>query len=210
MGFFSSNKTPKYSDKVWKSSSFCLKGMITEALQSITHGNVPVVVTFFSESNESVLGFLSENSVPHFKIENDNSSEALEQSKTIFVIPSVLIDSSAFKSLLPKLNTRQKIDFLFFGHYPLPSKENKVLELLSNTKSSITFYSSLDQPSFEIFGSAQTISLMNTMGLKDDEAIENSMVSKAMTRAREKIESKVKFDNESGSEKDWFHKNVKN
>ena len=84
------------------------------------------------------------------------------------------------------------------------------MERLANIKSfAATFYSSLDEPSFEIFGATNVISIMEKLGLKDDESIEHAMVAKAMERAREKIESKVKFEHEATSEKEWFQKNVK-
>jgi hypothetical protein len=109
-----------------------------------------------------------------------------------------------------KFSGKSSIQLLFIGHYPIPSKENKLLERLTNLKSiEVTFYSSLDEPSFEIFGAAQIISVMEKLGIKDEESIEHPMVSKAMEGARKKIESKVKFDPEATSEKEWFQKNLK-
>ena len=47
------------------------------------------------------------------------------------------------------------------------------------------------------------------MGLKEDECIEHSLVTKAMANAREKIESMVKHEVAAKSEGEWFLKNVK-
>ena len=86
MGFFSSSKPkPSYTDKVWKASSFCLKGMITDALKAITEGKAPIVIPHFSESQETIIQFLSSNNVPCFLIETGGTAEALNQSQVVFV-----------------------------------------------------------------------------------------------------------------------------
>jgi hypothetical protein len=212
MGLFSSEKSkkPSYIDKVWKASSFCLKGMMTDALLLIKEGKAPIVIPHFIESQETIVQFLSSNNVPYFLIEVGGSAEALRQSQVVYVSSARFYQSTESIDFFNKLSSKKPSQLLFFGHYPIPSKENKLLERLANIKSlTINFYSSLDEPSFEIFGSIQIISVMEKLGLKDEESIEHVMVSKAMERAREKIESKVKFEHEASSEKEWFQKNVK-
>jgi hypothetical protein len=211
MGFFSSSKPkPSYTDKVWKASSFCLKGMMTDALKAITEEKDPVVIPHFSESQETIIEFLSSNNVPYFLVETGGSTEALEQSRVVFVSSVKFFQSNESLDFFTKLSTKKPLQLLFLGHYPLPSKENKLLERLVNIKSlATTFYSSLDESSFEIFGADNIISIMEKLGLKDEECIEHTMVTKAMERAREKVESKIKSESEASSEKEWFRKNVK-
>jgi preprotein translocase subunit SecA len=74
---------------------------------------------------------------------------------------------------------------------------------------SITFCSSIDEPSFKAFGADRIITLLDSLGIGEDEPIEHSMVSKAMARAREKIESMVAHEVVADTEKEWFLKNVK-
>ncbi len=211
MGFFSSSKPkPSYTDKVWKASSFCLKGMMTDALKAITDGRAPIVIPYFSESQETIIQFLSLNKVPFFLIETGGSAEALDQTQVVLVSSVKFFQSAEAVDFLTKLSNKLSFQLLFFGHYPIPSKENKLLERLSNIKSlTSTFYSSLDEPSFEIFGATNVMSIMEKLGLKDEESIEHAMVTKAMERAREKIEDKVKFEHEASSEREWFQKNMK-
>lgn len=209
MGLFSflSSNTPNYRDKVWKASEFCLKGMMTDALQAITEGNIAVVASHFSDRHEKIIQFLTSNAVPYFVIEPGTSdSESLQ---VVYVLNPKSLQSSEAVAFLSKLASKKSTSLLFFGHYPFLSKEDKLLSRISSVINSITFYSSIDEPSFEIFGSAQMISLMDQMGLKDEEAIEHAMVSKSMVRARQKMEERAKFDREASSEKEWFDKNLK-
>lgn len=207
--FLSSNKL-NYKDKVWKASEFCLKGMMTDALLAITGEKNVVVVSHFADRQEKILQFLSTNKVPHFLVESGNTSDGLQQSHVVHVLNHQLIQSHEGIEFLSKLSSKKSIDLLFFGHYPLPSKETKLLDRISLIKSlTTTFYSSLDEPSFEIFGAANITSIMEKLGMKDEEAIEHAMVSKSMERARQKIEEKVKYEHEAVSEKEWFQKNLK-
>ncbi len=73
----------------------------------------------------------------------------------------------------------------------------------------MVFYSSLDEPAFKMFGGERLTGLLDTLGMKEDEAIEHSMVTKAMQRAREKVEAMVKVEQPATSEPEWFSKNVK-
>ena len=212
MGFFSfSGSKSNYSDKVWKASSFCLKGMITDALQLIKSGEAPVILSHFQESQERVIQFLQTNGVPHFIVEKGNESEATNQSNVVFVVDWKMKGSLELLNFLTVILKKSKAHLLIFGHYPLPSKENRQLNQLWVIQSPLpkTFYSSLDEPSFQIFNSENIVTLMEKLGMKDEEAINHALVTKAMERAREKIESKVKLEQEATSEKEWFQKNMR-
>ena len=206
---FLSSDSPSYTDKVWKTSQFCLKGMMTDALRLITEGKIPVVIPYFSESQKKIIQFLSTNNVPHYLIEADGSADRMIQELVVLVLDLKFFRSVESIDFVKKLSGKRTTQLLFPGHYPLPSKENKFLNRFSVLKIQSVFYSSLDEPSFEIFGTLQIISVMEKLGVKDEEAIEHPMVSKAMERAREKLENKVKFEHEASSEKEWFQKNMK-
>ncbi len=206
---FLSSDSPSYTDKVWKTPEFCLKGMMTDALRLITESKIPIVIPYFSESQEKIIQFLSTNNVPHYLIEADGSADRMIQEQVVVVLDLKFFQSVESIDFVKKLSEEKTTQLLFPGHYPLPAKENKFLNRFSTLKIQSVFYSSLDEPSFEIFGASQIISVMEKLGVKDEEAIEHPMVSKAMGRAREKIEEKVKFEHEASSEKEWFLKNMK-
>jgi len=211
LSFLKSDK-PVYRDKVWKTRSVAIKGMITEALMSIKQNQVPVVFYYFDDTRSNVISFLTTSGVPYFHLDNDSLDEASSQNNVVFVCDASLITSSSrLMALLGTTMKNNKIQFLFAGHYPLPSKENKIIEKLSSLypQSNITFCSSIDDPSFEPFGADRIMSVLNQMGLKDEECIEHAMVTKAMTNARLKIESNVVHEIITTSESDWFLKNVK-
>ncbi len=211
MGFFSSKPKSTYTDKVWKADSFCMQGMITDALLLIKANEIPVVICNFSDNQERLHYFLSGYKAPYFLVEKGNEDEAWQQSQVVYLVDWRMNGSTQLLDFLTRLLKKSKTHLLFFGHYPLPTKEKKFLDQLSVIQSPLTktFYSSLDEPSFRIFTSGDIISLMEKLGMKDEEAISHAMVTKAMERAREKIEDKVKLEQEASSEKEWFQKNMK-
>jgi hypothetical protein len=212
MGLFSFLKSekPVFADKVWRTRPEAMKGMITEALKSITQNHVPVVFCYFEDTITEVIAFLTTVDVPYFQVTNDSFGEATGQSKVVLVCDASLIASSnELMGLLNKISSKGKVQFLFAGHYPLPAKENKIIKKLSAYPSTeITFCSSIDSPSFKPFGADRIISILDQLGLKEGECIEHSMVSKAMTKAREKIEGMVKHEVAAKSEAEWFLKNI--
>ncbi len=207
---FLKTKTPSFTDKVWKTSPFAIKGMMTDALHLITQQNIPIVVAHFSDGRKRVTDFLSTHQVPYFLIESGRVSDALNETKTVLVAQAIFFQSSEGSELINRLSAKGPLHFLFYGHYPLPTKENKLIEKIRSTKPySITFYSSLDDAAMEIFGGARITELMEKLGMKDDEPIEHAMVTKSMERARLKIEEKVTHEQLAESESEWFSKNVK-
>lgn len=185
--------------------------MIMDAMLVMKQNQVPLVFIYFEDKIGEVISFLSAEGVPYFQIDNNTLGEAASQSNVLFICPaSLLTSSSAMAGFLKHLSARHKIQFLFDGHYPLPSKEIKLIERLSSYPDCpITFYSSLDEPSFKAFGADRIMSLLDQMGMDQNEFIEHAMVRKAMTRAREKIESMVSREIAAETEKEWFLKNVK-
>ena len=62
---------------------------------------------------------------------------------------------------------------------------------------------------FKTAGADRIMSVLDQLGLKEDECIEHAMVTRAMANAREKIESMVKYEVVAKSEEEWFLKNIK-
>ncbi len=213
MGLFSFLKSdkPSYTDRVWKSKPMAWRGMIMDALTSITKNEVPIVFTYFEKEQTEVLDYLTEKKVPYYQLSSELSGEAAQQEKVVFVCNATFIQSSALLNLLRGWQAKGKVSFLFAGHYPLPSKEDQIIQKLNTAfpQCPIIFYSSLDEPAFEIFGSDRIVGLLEKLGVKEEESIEHNMVSQAMKRARAKIESSVTREIVTQSEAEWYAKNVK-
>lgn len=95
---------------------------------------------------------------------------------------------------------------VFTEHHPLHSKE---LELVQHwPQQPIVVYSAMDEPLFVHFGSEKMIPLMKLLGMKEDEAIEHSFVTKSIIKGQEKIAGMVELEQSAQSQKEWLEKNL--
>jgi preprotein translocase subunit SecA len=70
----------------------------------------------------------------------------------------------------------------------LQQKENEFFQKLNLQEAEI--WSALDEPLFKHFGSEKIIQMMKQLGMKENEAIENTMISKAILSIQAKISKK--------------------
>jgi len=101
----------------------------------------------------------------------------------------------------------QHSNIIFAEHYPLHEKENTLFESL-NIKE-VKIFSSLDEPLFRHFGGEKIITLMQSMGMQENEGIQHTLITSALKNAQEKIAKKVTIEQSALSQEDWFRKNLK-
>lgn len=95
----------------------------------------------------------------------------------------------------------------FTEHYPLHGRE---LDLIKNwSQEKIVVFSALDEPLFKHFGSDKVIPMIKMLGMKENEAIEHSLVSKSIIKGQEKIAGMVSLEVAANSQAEWMEKNIK-
>jgi len=202
--FLKKPDVPAHIDKVWKTRQACLKGMITEALQVISKSGKSIIISWFDDRHLSLLEFLNKFQVPYILM--DEYFE-LNENKTIYILNTQFVSSSPH---VDSLKAKQKT-IIADGHYPLMDLENKVIEKLcgAETKNSVLFCLSLEDPLLKSFGSDNIISLLEKLGLDENESLDHPMIQKAIERAREKISASVLSEIRTQNESEWFTKNVR-
>ncbi len=101
------------------------------------------------------------------------------------------------------LNNKKPV---FTEHYPIYTREEELVKGWGIEK--IPVYSALDEPLFKHFGSEKLIPMMKLMGMKENEVIEHSMVTRSIIKGQRKIESQVNFEQDAGSQEEWMKKNL--
>lgn len=104
------------------------------------------------------------------------------------------------------MNTEAGKKIIFAEHYPLHQKEADLFQKLHLQEAEI--WSSLDEPLFQHFGGEKIISLMQKMGMKENEAVQHKMLTKAIQDAQKKIKEKVMVEQTSHSQKGWLERNL--
>jgi hypothetical protein len=95
---------------------------------------------------------------------------------------------------------------VFAEHYPLAEKEQNLYTTLGLTEAPVLC--ALDEPFFEKFGGEKLIDVMKNLGMKEDEIIGHSMVSKSIRNAQDKIAKHASVDNPARSQREWMQRNT--
>ena len=203
MGLFSFAKSalPHATDKVWKTNQACMKGIATEALLCMKKSELAFVVTLFEESHKSLVNYFDSLKVPFQVVNRLDEVEELHKENKVAVLNA---DTPGIFG--NRTGQQTKTSIFIFGRNPALKIENGIIEILSAyfPNAMISFCLSLDQPLFKFFGADHIISLMGTLGMKEEEYIEHAMVSKAISRALEKVNKALVTEIKTYSEQEWF------
>jgi hypothetical protein len=96
---------------------------------------------------------------------------------------------------------------VFTEHYPLHAKETALVEQWPTKK--IIVYSAMDEPLFKHLGSEKMIPMMKLLGMKEDEVIEHSLVTKSIIKGQAKIANAVTIEQSANSQEEWLNRNYK-
>ena len=95
---------------------------------------------------------------------------------------------------------------IFAEHYPLHTKEEELFKKLG--LADVVVYSSLDEPLLQHFGGSLIFTLARQLGFKEDDVMENELISSALKNAQEDIASKVFLEQLTFSQAEWLMKNL--
>ena len=131
-----------------------------------------------------------------------------EESKNIFEQLLLSNQLNSFPIVIAKAMNAAQVQqktVLFIEHYPLQKKE---IELYASWQAKeIFFLNSLDEPLFKIFGCEQIATIMQSMGIKEDEYLEHALITSSIANAQAKLEKKIVVDNAARSANEWFNRN---
>jgi preprotein translocase subunit SecA len=207
-------KTPKskrLEDKVYMNDKSKYNAIAEELKISKISSSPMFLVYFFDEIKDKVIKLFEEQQIKYHIIETGFIGDLnLPAEGEIHLIKAKTLNKVYNLKQTSHKAEKPNCSFLFVEHYPIFSKEEAVLnkiDLLTDFKATICFYISLDEPLLQKFGSDSIKGLMQKLGLKDNECIEHSFVTKSISNAQQKIEKKASNDSEATSQDAWFKKN---
>jgi preprotein translocase subunit SecA len=193
-------------DRVWVNQQQKDHHLLTDALHYLQQGKWVLISYFFTDTGTYISSFLKDNLVGFNVLDNVRP----EMEDRINIVQADAFLTNYLRDRLP-LETKEVV-ILFAEHYPLFNAEERVLKSLESFGNHVSFffYNSFDDPLLTRFGAVNTVELIKSLGIKEDEMISSPMITKAITRIQKKIGSKVKFEIRSFSMEDWFEQNLKN
>ncbi len=150
-----------------------------------------MVITFFNETRNNISRIINNETLEEHLISSDKivAGNAIQKIKTFLSQPGKMI--------------------VFAERHPLSSHEEQVAEKLSENGVSLPIitFASLDDALLQHFGGEKVKSMMQRMGMKEEEMIEHSMIEKSIENAQAKIAKKVFTESKTNSAEEWFRMN---
>ncbi|HBS85717.1 MAG TPA: hypothetical protein DEA97_04130 [Bacteroidales bacterium] len=204
MGLFSKKpKKPDYSDVIWMKREIKIKKMF-EFIKNESEKRKVFVVSSFGDTLDIVEQAMKISGISYKRLNylSDYSGDL-----RVCVMHSNLLAENTSGNLREAVSPA----VVFTEHFPLPERDVAIMQNLVGlmNEPSLLYYLSLEDPIMQLFGSERIIGLMHTLGMGEDESIEHSFVSKALSNAQEKVAKKVASEIKSESEETWYRMNVK-
>ncbi|WP_299456892.1 hypothetical protein [uncultured Microscilla sp.] len=203
MFFKKKKKGIQADDKVWISKVAKFKGLY-RFLEKITEaGAIVLIVHHFDNTQQEVQLMLEKLEVSHQTIE---ASDMVTNPTNIFVINAHNL--SQLSTLPQYLAHGNQLQVIVSEHYPAYERDQEVLQQIKDylPNAPICFFTSLDEPFMQLFGSDRIIGMMESMGMDENESIAHSMVTKAIMKAQQKVEKHALQTIYTASQQEWFDK----
>ncbi len=162
-----------------------------------------VIISFFLDTHIKLESSLRQSDV---KFQLISDSTELLPAPLVFLGQATALESklAALSNLLEKQSVKAR--FIFAEHYPALNREQmlnqKIFELFP--ESEIAFYTALREPFFTKFGAERIISLIQSMGMKENEMLSHSMIDKSIINAQKKIQDKISQELRANSQQAWL------
>jgi hypothetical protein len=127
-------------------------------------------------------------------------------------VPCKAVPASSLNTgLATSLNLHDSaiMDIIVAERHPLPSVDDRLEEFAAELPCRCRFshHMSLEDPVMEVFAGDWVKTVLQQLGMKEDEAIESQMVSRRIKQAQQKIEGRAFGRLEAESAVEWLEKN---
>lgn len=184
-------------DFIWINAEAKRAGVIrsvTEALDSHHSPTVVLIVTHFTDCLQEMRQVLDANGIDDprvFALQAGN----LEKARSSLV---ALADSQSVELIVPE-------------RHPLPKQDDAIVEFARQCKCRfrITHHLSLDDPLLQVFAGDWIRSVLERLGMTEEEPITSRMVSRRIRMAQQKLSRNVIDESISESAEAWLQENVR-
>lgn len=201
--FGKKNKAEKLDDKIWVTTDKKYASIIADANEYLAKEDIVFIVYHFTGTGEAIAGKLETGGHDFAKIHDPGAYSR----KKINLAQARGFQSGSYASKLTIPNIR--VIILFAEHYPLYSIEKSITDAIGQTGTGVLygFYTSFEEPILQRFGAENIKSMLQKLGMDENEALSHSLVTRSIENVQKKIEKKVAAEMKANSMNDWFNKN---
>lgn len=204
MFFRKRKKEFQVNDQVWLSKVAKFRGLYDYLESCLQSGDMVVVINHFENTQHEITQMAKKLGVAHQVIQLPGTQV---QSVTTFVSKTeTLLETTMQSPIIQRLINEPILKIIIPEHHPAYSQEQALLLHLMPLipHAQISFFTSLDEPFMKILDSNRIKTALKRMGIKEDENIEHSLVTKSIARTQQKIEKKATTKVIANSQQEWL------
>lgn len=204
MFFKKKKKSIQANDKVWINKTAKFRGLYTTFAATQQSKEALLVVNHFTNTQNEVKLLAEQLNIIHQVIEYSNENIA---TASIYITSAPHLQQATFSHpLIQHLAQRANLQVIISEHHPAYTQDQELLDqlltLLPNAQP--CFFTSLDEPFMQEFGGEKLITMMQRLGLNENETLEHSMITKSIIRAQQKLEKKAGQNIKANSQQEWL------
>jgi preprotein translocase subunit SecA len=199
----------KPTTKVWVDDAAKWRGVCDEIAAAHAQGATVVVIAHFHSTSTALEAALRDRSIafaPSSSLELSSFNQSLAGA-------AVLVVQS--QNIRPRLANASRSDvarivFVVVERYPTPERDETLLKTVASLGSSceVVYHLALSDPLLKEFNTEKIQTLLQRLGLSQDESLQSSIITKAIRNAQNQIAQKVPREVSASSPEEWFKTNL--
>lgn len=187
-----SKPSNKVSYKVYLTKIAKYRQLTEQLVEAVAQGLKVHLVAHFDQTHNELIQLLTRANIEFDQLESGLTN-----------YPVILSKSEALRTRSQMPN--DEFQLIVAEIHPTTIREESLKKL---HKGEMIIFCALDNPFFEILGGERIRKLMGKLGLKENEAIEHSMVTKAIVNAQMKMDKKARNEKPAASIREWMNLNT--
>ena len=204
MFFKKKKKGVKLPDKVWMNKTEKFRGLY-DHLDSALQSGVPLlIINQFENTQQEVQQMMEKLEVSHQQF--DSLTDTLEDVGVLMVAAEDILLIASNTPLASQLASKAGLQIIITEHHPSYQEEQMLLAHLTQILPgySAVAFTALDEPFMQFFGGPRIITLMERIGMKENESLEHKMISKSIARAQRRIDDDKVGSGQAESQQAWM------
>jgi len=151
--------------------------------------------------------------IAHFSDVYDELNTIVEQYEG--EVPALVVRASDLSSSVAAnfaVDENTVIDLIVAERHPLLTEDDRVLSSFADDlpcRCRVSYHVSLEDPLMKRFAGESVVGLLRKMGMREDEAIESSMVQKRIQQVQKKVTASVSGNRPAATSQEWLELNVR-
>ncbi|HAS39726.1 MAG TPA: hypothetical protein DCS93_04575 [Microscillaceae bacterium] len=206
MFFKKKKKSVKTSDKVWISKVEKFRGLYNHLDSVSQSGAFLLIINQFENTHQEVQQMLNKLGLSHQHL--TETTTMLEAVNIFTINAESALDLSVSTLLASELANKTGLQAIITEHHPSFRQEQILLGHLQDLLPtlSIEVFTAIEEPFMQVFGGERITAIMERIGVKENEFLEHTMITKSITRAQQKVDKSMGQNITANSQQEWMDK----